>query len=253
MKRNNLEYYDLHSDQWWKEGETLHLSEYMNKARFEFFSNYISDWQGVRVLDIGCGGGLACEFLAQQGAIVSGIDLSVNSIHVAREHAQQNHLQIEYRAGIAEELPYKDETFDVVMSFDVLEHVYDWQKVISEVYRVLNNQGLFLFDTINKTWKSQFIMIWLLEDILKQIPPGFHDWQKFIKPEFMLDKMHDIGFKDTIIKGFDLTGNMSLKTLQNLFTRGLNSSRKSTKKNIFEIQINDDTSVWYIGKAAKLN
>jgi 2-polyprenyl-6-hydroxyphenyl methylase/3-demethylubiquinone-9 3-methyltransferase len=66
--------------------------------------------------------------------------------------------------------------------FDVLEHVENWQRVIREISRVLNKGGIFLFDTINKTFKSKIIMIWLLEDILKQIPRGLHDWNKFISP-----------------------------------------------------------------------
>ncbi|MUG98817.1 3-demethylubiquinone-9 3-O-methyltransferase [Scytonema sp. UIC 10036] len=172
MVKNNLEYYDLNSDKWWQEGETLYLSNHLNKSRFKFFSSYISNWKGVKVLDIGCGGGLACEFLAKLGANVSGIDLSLNSIKAAQEHAKKSHLRIQYQWGLAEDLPYKDGTFDVVMCFDVLEHVNDWQKVILEAYKVLNTNGLFLFDTINRTLKSRLIMIWLLEDIFKQLPDG---------------------------------------------------------------------------------
>ncbi|MUL39475.1 bifunctional 2-polyprenyl-6-hydroxyphenol methylase/3-demethylubiquinol 3-O-methyltransferase UbiG [Gloeocapsopsis dulcis] len=251
MKKNNLEYYDLNSDKWWQECETLYLSAYLNNSRFEFFSNYVPSWKGIKVLDIGCGGGLACEFLAKQGANVIGIDLSLSSIEVAREHAKKSNLKIDYQAGAAEQLPYQENTFDIVLCFDVLEHVDDWQKVISEAHRVLQKNGLFLFDTINKTWQAKLVMIWLLEDILKQIPQGFHDWHKFIKPQAIHNVMKKHDFTDIVIKGFDLTGGTSFKTLKNLVFKGLNTHRESKAK-LFEVQISDDTSIWYIGKAVKL-
>ncbi len=252
MKRNDLEYYDLNADKWWKEGETLHLSNHLNKSRFEFFEAYVPDWKGIKVLDIGCGGGLACEFLAKRGANVSGIDLSFNSIKTAQEHAKKSNLQIDYQCGVAEKLPYEENTFDVVVCFDVLEHVEDWHKVICEIYRILNKNGMFLFDTINKTFKSKFIMIWLLEDILKQIPRGLHDWNKFIQPQELIDVMERTGFIDVVIKGFDLTGGTNFKTLRDIVLRGLSKQREDGKVELFEIQINQDTSVCYIGKAVKL-
>ncbi len=252
MKKNDLEYYDLNADKWWKEDETLHLSNHLNKSRFEFFERYVPNWKGIKVLDIGCGGGLACEFLAKRGANVSGIDLSLNSIKVAQEHAKKSNLQIDYQCGVAEDLPYEENTFDVVVCFDVLEHVEDWEKVICEIYRVLNKNGIFLFDTINKTFKSKFIMIWLLEDILKQIPRGLHDWNKFIKPQELIDVMQKNGFVDIVIKGFDLTGGTNFRTLRDIVLRGLNNPRKDGELELFEIQINEDTSVSYIGKAVKL-
>jgi 2-polyprenyl-6-hydroxyphenyl methylase/3-demethylubiquinone-9 3-methyltransferase len=252
MKRNDLEYYDLNADKWWKEGEALYLSNHLNKSRFEFFESYVPNWKGIKVLDIGCGGGLACEFLAKRGANVSGIDLSLNSIKAAQEHAKKSNLQIDYQCGVAENLPYEENTFDAVVCFDVLEHVEDWKKVIGEIYRVLNKNGIFLFDTINKTFKSKFIMIWLLEDILKQIPRGLHDWNKFIQHQELIEVMEITGFADVVIEGFDLTGGTNFKTLRNIVLRGLSKPREGGKVELFEIKINEDTSVCYIGKAVKL-
>jgi 2-polyprenyl-6-hydroxyphenyl methylase/3-demethylubiquinone-9 3-methyltransferase len=252
MKKNDLDYYDLNADKWWKEGETLYLSNHLNKSRFEFFETYVPDWKDIKVLDIGCGGGLACEFLAKRGANVSGIDLSFNSIKTAQEHAKKSNLQIDYQCGVAENLPYGESTFDVIVCFDVLEHVEDWEKVISEIYRVLNKNGIFLFDTINKTFKSKFIMIWLLEDILKQIPRGLHDWNKFIQPQQLIKVIEKTGFADVIIKGFDLTGGSNFKTLRDIVWRGLSKQREGGEVELFEIKINEDTSVCYIGKAVKI-
>ncbi|MFH7026623.1 MAG: bifunctional 2-polyprenyl-6-hydroxyphenol methylase/3-demethylubiquinol 3-O-methyltransferase UbiG [Heteroscytonema crispum UTEX LB 1556] len=253
MKRNNLEYYDLYADTWWKEDETLYLSNHLNKSRFEFFSNFVPDWEGIKVLDIGCGGGLACESVAKLKANVSGIDLSLNSIKNAQEHAKKSHLKIDYSWGTAESLPYKENTFDVVLCFDVLEHVFDWKQVISEAYRVLKKDGLFLFDTINRTFKSKLIMIWLLEDTLNYLPRGLHDWNNFIKPQGMIDVMKMNGFADFVIKGFDLTGGTNFKTLKNILFQCLNNQRKGEEAEFFEIKINDDTSMCYIGKAVKLS
>ncbi|MBE9052520.1 3-demethylubiquinone-9 3-O-methyltransferase [Nostocales cyanobacterium LEGE 11386] len=248
MERNNLNYYDLNADNWWIEGEVLNLSNHLNKSRIEFFSSYIPTWQGVEVLDIGCGGGLACELLAKQGANISGIDLSLNSIKVAQEHAKKSNLKIDYYQGIAENMPFETNKFDIVLCCDVLEHVTDWKQVISEAYRVLTTNGLFFFDTINKTFKSKLIMIWLLEDILQQIPRGFHDWNKFIKVQDLIYILEDTGFKDVRIKGFDLTGGTNFKTLTKMILKGLSNKNQE----LFEIKINEDSSVWYIGKTVKL-
>lgn len=248
-KNNDLDYYNLNADKWWQEGEVLNLSNYLNQSRFEFFSQYVPDWKGLQVLDIGCGGGLACEFLAKQEAIVYGIDLSCNSIQIAQEHATQNQLTINYYCGSAENLPFDTNQFDVVLCCDVLEHITNWQKVITEAHRVLKSKGLFLFDTINRTFKSKLIMIWLLEDILKRLPQGMHDWNNFIKPEEMISIMQKSGFRDILFKGFDMTGGTSFKTFKNLLFNGLINQTKINNSLSFEIFINDETSVWYIGKA----
>lgn len=122
-KKNDLDYYNLNADKWWQDGEVLNLSNHLNQSRFEFFSQYVPDWKALQVLDIGCGGGLACEFLAKQEAIVYGIDLSCNSIQIAQEHANQNQLTINYYCGSAENLPFDTNQFDVVLCCDVLEHI----------------------------------------------------------------------------------------------------------------------------------
>jgi len=251
MIKNDLEYYDLNADKWWKEGEALYLSNHFNKSRFDFFKNYVPNWKGIKVLDVGCGGGLACEFLAKLGANVSGIDLSINSIKAAQEHAKSSNLEINYQCGVAENLPYNENTFDIVLCFDVLEHVADLKIVISEIYRVLKKDGIFLFDTVNRTFKSKLIMIWLLEDVLKQLPKGLHDWNKFIKPQELICFLERAGFTDVVIKGFDLTDGTNFKTLRDIVWKGLSNQRGSEKTELFKIQINEDSSVCYIGKAVK--
>jgi 2-polyprenyl-6-hydroxyphenyl methylase/3-demethylubiquinone-9 3-methyltransferase len=94
-------------------------------------------------------------------------------------------------------------------------------------------------------------MIWLLEDILKQLPRGLHDWNKFIKPDELSELMRNIGFSDIVIKGFDITDGTNFETLKNIVARGLNNQRQGEKPEFFKIQINEDTSVCYIGKTVK--
>jgi 2-polyprenyl-6-hydroxyphenyl methylase/3-demethylubiquinone-9 3-methyltransferase len=243
MKKNDLEFYDLSAPNWWDTDEKIYALYYLNQPRFEFFDRYVSEWKGLKALDVGCGGGFTCEFMAQRGVEVSGIDQSIRCIAKAQEHATSCNLKIDYQQGYAEKLPYWDNTFDIVVCVDVLEHVADFQKTISEIYRVLKPKGLFLFDTINRTFYSKLVMIWLLERLLRQIPQGVHDWSKFIRPEELSTALEINGFADVEIKGFDLFG----KTLsENVLAY---TYYKSTGG--FKAKIIDDTSLMYIGKSIK--
>ncbi len=232
VQKNELEYYNLNADKWWKENANLHSLYYFNKPRFEFFDNSVPNWQRLKALDVGSGGGFTCEFMAKRGVIVSGVDPSLNSIQIAQKHAIESGLKIDYRHGFAEDLPYEENSFDIVTCVDVLEHVADLNKVISEINRVLKPNGLFFFDTINRTLKSRAIMIWLLENITKDIDRGVHDWRKFIKPKELLGLLKTNGFTDVTIKGFNFKG-------------------RDKKTGEIRVSLNEDTSVMYIGKAVK--
>ncbi|MCL1463547.1 bifunctional 2-polyprenyl-6-hydroxyphenol methylase/3-demethylubiquinol 3-O-methyltransferase UbiG [Argonema galeatum] len=243
MKKNDLEFYDLNANNWWEEDSKIYALYHLNKPRFEFFDRYVPNWQGLKALDVGCGGGFSCEFMADRGVEVSGIDRSAKCIEKAQEHAVKRGIKIDYKYGLAEEMPYEDNTFDVVVCVDVLEHIADLNKVISEINRILKPNGLFFFDTINRNFKSKFVMIWLMENILREIKQGVHDWRKFIKPEELTDLMEERSFTDIDIKGFDMFGE-ALK---------LNwaSYKEFKSTGVVKVRINDDTSVMYIGKAVK--
>lgn len=243
MKKNDLEFYDLSAENWWSPEAKIFALYHLNQPRFEFFDRYVSNWEGLSVLDVGCGGGFTCEFMAQKGAIVSGIDQSQKCISKAQEHAAICDFKINYLQGLGENIPYRDNTFDGVICVDVLEHVADLNKTISEIYRVLKPNGLFLFDTINRNFKSKIIMIWLLENLVKEIPQGVHDWNKFIQPKELKELMEGKGFTNIEIKGFDVFGNTLYKNILSYI--------RYKKTGGFKAKISDDLSLMYIGKAIK--
>lgn len=242
-QRNDLAFYDLIADQWWNQTAKIYALHHLNPPRFQYFDRHISDWNGLTVLDVGCGGGFSCELLAMRGAIATGIDQSSNCIAKAQKHAAMRQLAIAYQHGCAESLPYLDNSFDVVLCVDVLEHVANLQQTLWEIHRVLKPGGTFCFDTINRTLKSRLIMIWLLEDLLREIPCGIHDWQKFILPKELIHMMQRIGFQEIEIKGFNVFG----ETILDNITAYLHYRKTGG----FQISINEDVSVMYIGKAKK--
>jgi 2-polyprenyl-6-hydroxyphenyl methylase/3-demethylubiquinone-9 3-methyltransferase len=243
MKKNDLEFYDVSAENWWNTDAKIYALYHLNQPRFSFFDRYVSDWKGLTALDVGCGGGFSCEFMAQRGVSVSGIDQSAKCIAKAKEHAESQNLRIDYQQGFSENLPYADNTFDIVTCVDVLEHVADFDKTVSEIHRVLKPKGIFFFDTINRTLQSKIIMILILENLLCEIPKGVHDWNKFIKPKELLKVLTNRGFGNIEIKGFDLFGNtLYQNALAYLYYK---------KTGGFQVRISDNPSVMYIGKAEK--
>ncbi len=206
MQRNDLSYYDQWARQWWQETATVAPLSQLNPLRFQFFDTHIAEWSQLKVLDVGCGGGFTCEFLAKRGAQVTGIDQSAACIEAANHHASEANLNINYRQSQAEQLPFDDDMFDVVVCVDVLEHVESPQQTIAEISRVLKPEGQFCFDTINRTWQSRMVMIWLLENVLRQISPGIHDWNKFITPAELTDMAKQAGMQPLSITGFNMFG-----------------------------------------------
>ncbi|MDB9529148.1 bifunctional 2-polyprenyl-6-hydroxyphenol methylase/3-demethylubiquinol 3-O-methyltransferase UbiG [Oscillatoria sp. CS-180] len=243
MQRNNLAFYDQQAADWWNENATIFPLSKLNPLRFQYFDRHISSWSGLKVLDVGCGGGYTCEFLARQGAIVTGIDQSAACIEAAKIHAQVMGFEIAYYAGMAEEMPFAANQFDVVICVDVLEHVQNPAATIAEIGRVLKPGGLFCFDTINRTWQSRWLMIWLLEDLLRKIPRGLHDWHKFLPPEELKGLLEKNDFLDVKIHGFDLLGRHAIAQLTTLLHYWQTGD--------FRVRFDEDTTVIYIGTAQK--
>lgn len=243
MERNNLAFYDQQADQWWNETATIFPLSKLNPLRFEYFDRIVPQWRGLKVLDVGCGGGYTCEFLAQRGAVVTGVDPAAACIEAAKKHGAAMGLDINYRVGPGENLPFENGCFDVVVCVDVLEHVKSPAAVVMEISRVLRPAGIFCFDTINRTWQSRWLMIWLLEDLLRQIPRGIHDWHKFVTPEELHKLLTQAGFSQIAMQGFDLFGHNPLDQMNNLI--------HFWKTGGFRVQFDENTNVMYIGTAKR--
>lgn len=192
--RNNLGIYDDVADQWWSDDiRWVRTLKNLVPGRLKWFDRHI-DWAGKDVLDLGCAGGFMAEALAQKGAQVTGIDPAAQAIAAAKNHAAQNDLTITYDVGVGESLPYGDASFDALVCVDVLEHVADVSKVVSEIARVLKPGGIFLYDTINRNPLARFATITVAEDILRLLPKGTHDPDMFIRPAELIANMRQSGF-----------------------------------------------------------
>ncbi|MEW9920132.1 bifunctional 2-polyprenyl-6-hydroxyphenol methylase/3-demethylubiquinol 3-O-methyltransferase UbiG [Marimonas sp. MJW-29] len=205
-KRNDLSIYDDFAAQWWSDDvRWVRTLKNMVPGRLKWFDRHI-DWEGKAVLDLGCAGGFMAEALAERGARVTGIDPAAEAIRAAQAHAAQGGKEIRYDVGVGEALPYDDGAFDAVVCVDVLEHVSDLDKVLSEVARVLKPGGLFLYDTINRNLIARLAVITVAEDVLRLLPKGTHDPEMFIKPAELISAMERAGLEPGVQTGLGPRG-----------------------------------------------
>jgi len=204
--RNDLTIYNTVADRWWSDDiRWVRTLKNLVPGRLAWFDRHM-DWQGRDVLDLGCAGGFMAEALAQRGAHVTGIDPAADAIDAARAHARESGLRIGYDVGVGEALPYESASFDAVVCVDVLEHVADLAKVLSEVVRTLRPGGLFLFDTINRTPLARLATITVAEDVLRLLPRGTHDPAMFIRPTELRAAMRRAGLVPGAITGLGPRG-----------------------------------------------
>lgn len=137
---------------------------------------------GLRILDIGCGGGLVAEPLARLGATVTGIDATADNVSVARVHAARSGLDIDYRHVAVETLAEAGEQFDAVLALEVIEHVTDPASFVTAAASVLRPGGCLALSTLNRTPKSYLLAILGAEYVLRWLPRGTHDWRRFLRP-----------------------------------------------------------------------
>jgi 2-polyprenyl-6-hydroxyphenyl methylase/3-demethylubiquinone-9 3-methyltransferase len=196
--RINNEIYNKEGDKWWQSDFSLNLIRTLfNPFRVGYakklFEQHTINSEQINALEVGCGGGILSEEIAKMGFITTGIDPSEQSLNSAIKHAIDNNLKINYKKGTGENLPFQNDSFDVVLCCDVLEHVYDLPKVISEISRVLKNGGIFIYDTFNRTYISKISSIKILQEWKRWaiMPPNLHDWKghRGIKPNISYLKM----------------------------------------------------------------
>lgn len=195
---------------WWDDdvGEFSTIRFFLNPVRFSYFKRVLDHEQAIarakhQLLDVGCGGGLLAEEFARVGLEVSGIDPAPETIETARAHASASGLSIEYQIGSGEHLPFPEGAFDHVACCDVLEHVDDVDRVISEIARVLKPGGLFFYDTVNRTFISKIAIIKVMQEWPSTAfaAPNSHVWERFIKPAELVTLFERHGLKQREMRG----------------------------------------------------
>ena len=195
--------YHTENDLWWQPDSALYLLKTsVNPVRVGYFKKILLNELkivpiGSTALEVGCGGGILCEEIARMGFNTTGIDPSVQSLCIAIKHAETSDLEVKYVKGAGEALPFPDSACDVVFCCDVLEHVIDLPKVISEISRVLKPGGVFCYDTINRTFISKMVAINIAQKWKRWafMPPNLHVWKQFIKPAELKILLHHNNFE----------------------------------------------------------
>ena len=252
------QFYDREATDWWSDTDNpLMIIRYMmNPVRFAYVLRHLVarsyDYRHKRVLDIGCGGGFLTEEIAKYGFDTTGLDPSAPSLVTARSHAKIKNLQIDYQEGVGEALLFPDNHFDIVFCLDVLEHVSDFRKVISEVSRVLAPGGLFFFETVNRTMLSYFIVIFLMQifPLTRMIPRDIHNWKYFIKTKELQQALKDADLQVEDVTGI-LPGFELLYHLPQL--RGMAKKRLSVRElcAVFRCHESSIKALCYVGYAKK--
>jgi len=213
--------FEREAEGWWLEDCHLALLRSLIPARLAYLKEIVPRLDGTTILDVGCGGGLFSEALAAEGAQVTGLDASAGSIAAARRHAAEHDCSNNYVVGAAEALPFDDASFDAVCCCDVLEHVGDVEMTLAECSRVLKTEGIYLFDTINRTLLSRVVLITLFQEWrwTRLVPPGLHDYAQFIKPSELDAWMRKCGLEPRDFAGLspDMSPGHQLERLVALY------------------------------------
>ena len=186
-----IERFNRLSATWWKSDGPMRPLHVVNALRLDYIAEQIAAHfgrdkadalDGLRILDVGCGGGLLSEPLARLGAQVVGVDASPGNIAAARLHAAAQGVSLDYRLGEPANALLPDERFDVVLALEVVEHVSDVSAFVNTVASSVAPNGLLFASTIDRTWKSYLFAIGGAEYILRVLPQGTHHWKQFVRP-----------------------------------------------------------------------
>ena len=192
VNKKEIDKFSKMADEWWDpEGKFKPLHKF-NPTRIKYIKeNIINNFKlknkfrplsGINILDIGCGGGLLSEPMSRMGANVTGIDASDKNIKIAKLHSKKNKLKINYLCSSPEKLKITKK-FDVILNMEIVEHVEDIDFFLKSCSKLLKKNGLMFVATINKTLKSYIFAIVGAEYVLRWLPIGTHEWEKFVKPE----------------------------------------------------------------------
>ena len=205
--------FEAMAEEWWDLNGKFKPLHMLNPCRLDYITTQIAGefdrdlgaeapFKGLRILDIGCGGGLLSEPMARLGADVVGADAAARNIPVARIHAEQSGLDIDYRHTTAEAMAAAGETFDVVLNMEVVEHVASPIDYLRACHDLLRPGGLHICSTLNRNPKSYVMAIIGAEHIMRWLPKGTHEWSKFITPDELFDLLRQAGLDPVDRKGF---------------------------------------------------
>ena len=196
INKKEIEKFSEMAEEWWNPNGKFKPLHKFNPIRIKYIKeNILNDFKisqshtplkGLNILDIGCGGGLLSEPMARLGANVIGIDASSKNIQIAKHHLKKSKLNIKYYNASPENFKYKSK-FDVVLNMEIVEHVQDVNIFINQTAKFLNKSGIMFIATLNQTLKSYLFAIIGAEYFLRWLPIGTHEWDKFVKPENLIE------------------------------------------------------------------
>lgn len=202
------------ANDWWDEEGSMSFLHAMSETRTKFIKIELIEHfnlkdknkllKGLNILDLGCGGGIASEPLCRLGANLTGVDESKKLIEVAKLHAKNMKLKINYQCTSIENLIKFKNKYDVIIALELLEHVNNLKQFCKLITNLLNENGIIILSTINKTFLSKLFVIDMAEKILKKIPNGTHHYEKFINPTEIKDIFNNYNFHIKTIKGMNL-------------------------------------------------
>tara|TARA_Y100000992_G_C21202003_1_gene460958 strand:+ start:85 stop:807 length:723 start_codon:yes stop_codon:yes gene_type:complete len=210
INKDEIQKFSLIADEWWDVDGKFKPLHMFNPIRIEYILDMVCDHFGtdknkdplknLKLLDIGCGGGLISEPMSRLGANVTGIDASEKNIKVAKIHSNKSNLKINYIHTSPEQLNEKQE-FDVILNLEVVEHVQDLDLYLKSCEKLLKSNGIMFTATLNRTFISYIKAIVGAEYILRWLPIGTHDWNKFLKPEELEEKLNKLKLLTKDISG----------------------------------------------------
>ena len=238
INKEEIQKFSKLADEWWDVNGKFKPLHMFNPIRIAYIIENIKKYykiekekanslEGLNILDIGCGGGLISEPMARLGGKVTGIDASEKNINVAKLHSKKNGLQINYLNTSPEKLD-DFEKFDVILNLEIVEHVEDVNLYIKSCHNLLKKKGLMFTATLNRSFTSYIKAIVGAEYILRWLPIGTHDWNKFLKPEELEKILQNEKFSTVDIKGLEFNPILKKwKKSENLSVNYIISSSKS--------------------------